>query len=154
MNEKRRAGRVKRGLLIAALVLAVLVVVATVVVTGVVPMGTVILRLDQETYSPNETVTLTIRSLRTGSVCFGSPFRVQRFENGNWVDVPLDRFWTMELIGIGPGGACRQSFVPAQDFFETPIPGRYRVVKEVQVGMIHAGANRETRILIAEFRIR
>ena len=154
MNEKRRAGRVKRGLLIAALVLALLVAVATVVVTGVVPMGTVILRLDQETYSPNETVTLTIRSLRTGIVQFGTFFRVQRFEDGNWVDVPLDRFWTMELIGIGPGGAFRQSFVPAQDFFETPIPGRYRVVKEVQVGMIHAGANRETRILIAEFRIR
>ena len=154
MNEKRRAGQVKRRLLMAILVLALLVAVATVVVTGVVPMGTVILRLDQETYSPNETVTLTIRSLRTGIVQFGTFFRVQRFENGNWVDVPLDRFWAMVLIGIGPGGAYRQSFVPADDFFETPSPGRYRVVKEVQVGMIHAGANRETRILIAEFRIR
>jgi len=154
MNEKRRAGRVKRGLLIAALVLAVLVVVATVVVTGAVPVGTVTLDLDQEEYRRSETVTLTIRSLRTGIGQFGTFFRVQRFEDGNWVDVPLDRFWRHVLIVLHTGQTCQQSFVPAQDFFETPIPGRYRVVKEVQVGMIHAGANRETRILIAEFRIR
>lgn len=153
MNEKRRAGRVKRGLLIAALVLALLVAVATVVVTGVVPVGTVILRLDQETYSPNETVTLTIRSLRTGIVQFGTFFRVQRFEDGNWVDVPLDRGWVLPVICILPGVAFRQSFVPADDFFETPRPERYRVVKEVQVGMIHYGATRETRTLIAEFSI-
>jgi len=153
----------KKRLLIAALVVAVLVVVA-IVVTGVIPMGTVILRLDQETYRPDETVTLTIRSLRTGSVQFGTPFAIQRSEDGEWVDVrfgvgwadmPEGRFavWTGQLIVIGPGRAIQQSFVPAEHFFETPEPGRYRVVKEVQVGMIHAGADRETKTLYAEFRI-
>lgn len=179
MDEKLRAGRVRRGLLIAALVLAVLVVVATVVVTGAIPAGTVILYLDQESYRHDETVTLTIRSLRTGVVEFGArSFEVQRLENGGWTDVPLDRMmrgrlaivvtspdgqrvdgipfeceWPVSQCVIGPGRAYLQSFVPARDLLETPTSGRYRVVQEVQVGMIHAGASRETRILVAEFRI-
>ncbi len=143
----------KRRLVIGILVLAVLVLVATVVVTGAVPIGTVLLHLDKEIYHPNDTVTITLRSLRTGIVQFGTPFVVQRFEDGNWVEVPLDRFWRLNLIVLGPGGAFRQSFTPAQDFFETPRPGRYRVVKEVQVGMIHVGATLETRTLVAEFSI-
>jgi hypothetical protein len=143
----------KRRLVIGILVLAVLVLVATVVVTGAVPIGTVLLHLDKEIYHPNDTVTITLRSLRTGSVLFGLRFGVERFEDGNWVGVPLDRFWRLPIIVLGPGRAIRQSFIPAQDFFETPRPGRYRVVKEVQVGMIHCGATLETRTLVAEFSI-
>jgi len=143
----------KRRLLIAILVPALLIVVATVVVTGAVPMGTVVLHLDKEIYHPNDTVTITLRSLRTGSVRLGSRFGVQRFEDGNWVEVPLDRVWTLELIGLLPGQAFRQSFTPAGDFSETPKPGRYRVVKEIQVGRIHHGATLETQTLYAEFRI-
>jgi len=153
VNEKHKAGRMKRRLVIGILVLAVLVLVATVVVTGAVPIGTVLLHLDQETYRPNDTVTITLRSLRTGTVQFGSLFGVQRFEDGNWVEVPLDRFWTLGLMSLHLGQSFQQSFVPAQDFFETPRPGRYRVVKEVRVGMIHYGATRETRTLVAEFSI-
>ncbi len=154
----------KRRLLIALAVLAALVVVATVVVTGVIPMGTVILRLDQETYHPDETVTLTIRSLRTGAVQFGAPFAIQRFEDGEGVDVPFGvgwadmpegrvAYWPGVLIVIGPGRAIQQSFVPAEHFFQAPEPGRYRVVKEVQIGMIHHDAPRETLTLVAEFRL-
>jgi len=143
----------KGRLLIAILVLALLIVVATVVVTGAVPMGTVVLHLDKEIYHPNDTVTITLRSLRTGKVQFGTHFGVQRFEDGNWVEVPLDRVWTLELLGLLPGQAFRQSFTPADDFSETPKPGRYRVVKKIQVGRIHHGATLETQTLIAEFRI-
>ena len=143
----------KRRLLIAILVLALLIVVATVVVTGAVPMGTVVLHLDKDIYHPNDTVTITLRSLRTGKVQFGTHFGVQRFEDGNWVEVPLDRLWTLELIVLLPGLAFRQSFTPADDFSETPKPGRYRVVKEIQVGRIHHGATLETQTLYAEFHI-
>jgi len=143
----------KRRLLIAILVPALLIVVATVVITGAVPMGTVVLHLDKEIYHPNDTVTITLRSLRTGSVQLGTPFGVQRFEDGNWVEVPLDRLWTLELIVLLPGQAFRQSFIPAEDFFETPKTGRYRLVKEIQVGPIHYGATLETQTLIAQFRI-
>jgi hypothetical protein len=154
----------KRGLIVGLAVLVVLVVVATVVVTGAIPMGTVILCLDQESYRPDETVTLTIRSLRTGTVQFGTPFVIQRFEDGDWVDVsfglswidmPEGRLavWTLPLIVLGPGQAYRQSFRPAEHFFEGSKTGKYRVVKEVQVGMIHAGASRKTQVLTAEFRI-
>ncbi len=153
MNEKQKRGRMKRRLFIAILVPALLIVVATVVVTGVVPMGTVALDLDKETYHPDDTVTITLRSLRTGSVQFGTFFGVQRFEDGNWVEVSLDRVWTLELLGLHPGQAFRQSFIPAEDFLETPEPGRYRVVKEIQVGPIHYGATLETQTLIAEFHI-
>ena len=143
----------KRRLLIAILVPAVLIVVATVVVTGAVPMGTVILHLDKEIYHPNDTITITLRSLRTGSVRLGSHFGVQRSEDGNWVEVPLDRFWTLELIGLLPGQSFQQSFIPAEDFFQAPELGRYRVVKKIQVGRIHHGATLETQTLYAEFRI-
>jgi hypothetical protein len=153
MNEKQKRGRMKRRLFIAILVPALLIVVATVVVTGVVPMGTVALDLDKETYHPDDTVTITLRSLRTGSVQFGTFFGVQRFEDGNWVEVPLDRLWTAQIIGLRPGESFQQSFVPAEDFFETPEPGRYRVVKEIQLVPIHHGATLETQTLIAEFSI-
>jgi len=153
MSEKHKAGRMKRRLLIAILVAALLIVVATVVVTGAVPIGTVVLHLDKETYHPNEVVTITLRSFRTGSVQLGNHFGVERFEDGNWVEVPLDLVWTEELIVLLPGQAFRQSFIPAEDFLETPEPGRYRVVKKIQVGPIHYGATLETQILYAEFRI-
>jgi len=169
----------KRRLLIALAVLVVVVVVATIVVTGAIPMGTVILRLDQESYLPDETVTLTIRSLRTGVVEFGvRSFGVQRFENGDWLDVPFDSImrgrlavvvtypdgqrvdgipfeceWPVWQSVTGPGRAYLQSFVPTRDFLETPTPGRYRVVQEVHTGPIWNGAPRETRTLVAEFRI-
>ena len=153
MNDKHKAGRMKRRLLIAILVVALLIVAATVVVTGAVPIGTVVLHLDKETYHPNDTVTITLRSLRTGSVRLGNHFGVERFEDGNWVEVPLNRVWTEELIVLLPGKAIRQSFIPAEDFLETPESGRYRVVKEIQVGPIHYGATLETQTLYAEFRI-
>jgi len=153
MNEKHKAGRMKRRLLIAILVAALLIVAATVVVTGAVPIGTVVLHLDKDTYHPNDAVTITLRSLRTGSVQLGNHFGVEWFEDGNWVEVPLDRVWTEELIVLLPGQAIRQSFIPAEDFLETPEPGRYQMVKEIQVGPIHYGATLETQTLYAEFRI-
>jgi hypothetical protein len=143
----------KRRLLVAILIPTLLIAVATVVVTGAVLMGTVAFHLDKETYGPSETVTITLRSLRTGKVQFGTPFEVQRFEDGNWVEVPLDRLWTFDIIVLLAGKAVRQSFIPAEDFFETPKPGRYRVVKEIQVGRIHYGATLETQTLHAEFHI-
>lgn len=143
----------KRRLLIAILALTLTIVVATVVVTGAIPMGTVVLHLDKEIYHPNDTVTITLRSLRTGTVQFGTRFEVQRFEGGNWVEVPLDRLWRLSLMHLLPGQAFRQSFIPAEDFFEIPEPGRYRVVKEIQFGPIHCGAALETQMLYAEFRI-
>jgi hypothetical protein len=139
-------------LFIAILVPTLLIVIATVVVTGAVPLGTVVLHLDREIYHPNDTVTITLRSLRTGTVRFGTRFEVQRFEDGNWVEVPLDRIWRLNLIVLLPGKVFRQSFIPAEDFFETPRPGRYRVVKEIQVGPMYCGATLETQTLYAEFR--
>jgi len=144
---------VKRRLFIAILVPTLLMVIATVVVTGAVPLGTVVLHLDREIYHPNDTVTITLRSLRTGRVQFGTRFEVQRFEHGNWVEVPLDRVWRLSLMHLLPGKAFRQSFIPAEDFCETPRPGRYRVVKEIQVGPIYYGATLETCTLYAEFHI-
>lgn len=143
----------KKRSLIAILILTLTIVVATVVVTGAVPVGTVVLHLDKEIFHPYDTVTITLRSLRTGIVGFGTRFQVQRFEDGNWVEVPLDRLWRLNFIVLGPGKAFRQSFIPAEDFFEIPKPGTYRVVKEVQVGPIYCGAALETQTLYAEFRI-
>jgi len=140
-------------LLIVVLLPTVLVVVAALVVTGAAPMGTVVLHLDNETYHPNDTVTITLRSLRTGAVWFGEGFEVQRLEDGNWVEVPLDRFWRLMLMHLLPGETFRESFIPAEDFVETPRPGRYRVVKQIQVGPVYYRAALETQTLYAEFHI-
>jgi len=144
----------KRRLLIAALVLAVLVVVA-IVVTVVVPVGAVDLHLDQETYRPSQTVTITLKNVCTGKVYHGQPFTVQRFEDGDWVRVPLDRIFTLELRILCPRREFQQSFVPRHDLVDAPMPGRYRVVKRVWVGTILSSYHRELekRTLVAEFRI-
>jgi len=112
----------KRRLLIALAVLGVVVVVSTIVVTGAIPMGTVILILDQESYLPDETVTLTIRSLRTGVVMHAYHLEVQRFEGGEWVEVPLGVFFKNVDLGLLPGRSYEQSFVPAQYFIVTGHP--------------------------------
>lgn len=143
----------KRWSLIAILVPTVLIVVATVAVTGAVPLGTAVLHLDKEICHPNDTITITLRSLHTGSVRFGTRFEVQRFEGGKWVEVPLERVWRLNLIVLLPGKAFRQSLVPAEDFLESPKPGRYRVVKEIQVGPIYCEATLERQTLYAELRI-
>lgn len=72
MNDKNKVGRMKRRLLIAILVPAVLILVAI----GIVPLGTVVLSLDKDTYYPDDTVNITVRSLRIGTVEFGRGFRV------------------------------------------------------------------------------
>jgi len=145
MNEKHKVGRVKRRLLVAILVTTVLILV----VTGVVPMGTVVLSLDKDTYYPDDTVSITVRSLRIGTAEFGRGFGVQRFDDGDWIEVPLDRWWITDIIGLRPGEVFRQSLIPAKDFVEPPEPGKYRVVKEIRAGLIRL----ETRTLIAEFHI-
>jgi len=141
----------KRRWLIAILLPTVLVVVAALVITGAVPMGTVVLHLDNETYHPNDTVAITLRSLHTGAIWFGEGFEVQRFEDGNWVEVPLDRFWRLMLMHLLPGETFPESFIPAEDFVETPGPGRYRVVKQIQVGAVYYRAALEKQTLYAEF---
>gem|GEM_PF-1575018 len=154
MNEKRRSGRTKKRLLIASLVIAGLVVVAT-VVTVVVSVGAVTLHVDQGTYSSRQAVTLTLTNRSTGKVYHGQPFTVQRFEDGEWVRVPLDCFFTSELIALRPGQEFEQSFIPRHDLVDTPTPGRYRVVRGVWVGTILSSNHLEleTRTLVAEFRI-
>ena len=145
MNDKNKAGRMKRRLLIAILVAAVLILVGI----GVVPLGAVVLSLDKDTYYPDDTVNITVRSLRIGTAEFGRRFRVQRFEDGDWIEVPLDRWWPMDIVGLRPGEVFPQRLIPAKDFVEPPEPGKYRVVKEIRAGLIRL----ETQTLIAEFHL-
>jgi hypothetical protein len=137
---------VKKRLPIAILVPAVLILVAI----GIVPLGTVVLSLDKDTYYPDDTVNITVRSLRIGTVEFGRGFRVQRCEDGGWIEVPLDRWWPMDIIGLRTGEVFAQSLIPAEDFVDPPEPGKYRVVKEIRAGLIRL----ETSTLIAEFHIK
>jgi len=145
MNDKNKVGRMKRRLLIAILVPAVLILVAI----GIVPLGTVVLSLDKDTYYPDDTVNITVRSLRIGTAEFGRGFRVQRCEDGGWIEVPLDRWWPMDIIGLRAGEVFAQCLIPAKDFVEPPEPGKYRVVKEIRAGLIRL----ETSTLIAEFYV-
>lgn len=141
----------KRRLLIALVILVVLVVVVI-----VIPVGAVTLDVDQETYDAGQTVTITLINVCTGRVYHGQPFTVERFEDGDWVRVSLDRIFTLEVRTLSPGRKFEQSFVPRHDLADTPTPGKYRVVKGVRVDTILGSYNPqlETRTLVAGFTIK
>jgi hypothetical protein len=142
---RNRTGSVKKRLFIAILVAAV----AILVVLDVAPLGTVVLYSNKDTYQPGGTVGITVRSVRIGTAEFGRSFRVQWVEYGDWVEVPLDRWWDIDLLGLHAGGVFTQSLIPAEDLVDPAEPGKYRVVKGIRAGLLRL----ETQTLAAGFHV-
>ncbi|MDO9573709.1 MAG: hypothetical protein Q7I94_01845 [Candidatus Contubernalis sp.] len=61
---------------------------------------------------------------------FGRPFTVEALKNGVWTELPLEMFFTMELIMLEPGDTFEQTLY-LQEFKEHFKEGRYRIIKQV-----------------------
>ena len=112
--------------------------------------GRAVLYLDEKAYYPDQTVYLTTANRSEMTVELGHPFGVEKYEDGEWIEVELDLAWIMILESLAPGEKLEQSFVPAEDFAEViPEAGhRYRVRKAV-----HYVDTDEEEVLTAEFEI-
>ncbi len=88
------------------------------------------LTTDREVYGPQDTVIFRLVNYGPTMIHFGRPFTVEAEKNGEWVELPLDMFFTMELIMLKPEESFEQS-LNLEDFPEHFKEGRYRIVKQV-----------------------
>lgn len=84
------------------------------------------LTLDQQQYSPKNTLTLTI--LNHGPTVIGifRDFKIERAYHGSWVNYPLQTILQQYPVNLNPGWSYKQS-VPLRSFTE----GEYRIIKTI-----------------------
>ena len=112
--------------------------------------GRAVLYLDEDAYYADQTVYLTTENRSGMTIELGHPLGVEKYEDGQWIEVSLDLAWILVLESLEPGEKLEQSFVPAEDFAEV-VPGagdRYRVRKTV-----HYVDADEDEVLTIDFRI-
>ncbi|ASJ11176.1 hypothetical protein A3L12_07630 [Thermococcus sp. P6] len=90
--------------------------------------GGVVLGLDKTTYSPEDTMTLTISNGANVSVTTGYAFKLYRLEGGEWKEVPLELAFIEMAVTIEPGRSWEQKIDLSKLHLE---PGRYRITKTV-----------------------
>ncbi len=86
------------------------------------------LKLDRESYSPTDTMTLTVVNNGNETVTVGYPFELYREENGEWVKVKLDLMFIQSAVQLGPGKSWSQKIDLAKLGLS---PGHYKIVKRV-----------------------
>jgi hypothetical protein len=89
------------------------------------------LRLTRDVVRPGQRLLIRVENHGSETITYGESFRVQRYEEGAWVE-GLDlrrRRWFLWLGFLQPGGAGRCSALVLPT--DTP-PGRYRIVKSVR----------------------
>ena len=88
------------------------------------------LATDRKVYGPKDTVNFQVVNHGPTILSFGRPFTVEALKNGVWTELPLEMFFTMELIMLKPGESFEQS-LDLGDFQEHFKEGRYRIIKQV-----------------------
>lgn len=106
------------------------------------------LELDDDEYQPGDTVHIRLTNTGKTPLHFGYAFRVERWDDGQWTDVPLDLVWIEILVALNPGEDFSQELVPAEGFSQEPKPGLYRLVKDV-----YCADSGQTLTLHAEFSL-
>ncbi|MBQ9842678.1 MAG: hypothetical protein IJO31_00830 [Oscillospiraceae bacterium] len=88
----------------------------------------------------------------TGMLMTGSPYFLQRYENGAWVtlDVPQNTVWTLEALLIPQDGALQGS-VDWEHIYGSLAPGKYRIGK--QITDFRGTADSDTATFYAQFHI-
>lgn len=102
------------------------------------------LDLDKSVYNISETVKLTIVNQSNSLISFGRPYKVERYEENQWSDYPLELAFTLEMILLEQGKTFEQN-VPL-DEFET---GKYRVLKNINIE-----ENSSSIQLVKEFEVK
>ncbi|MCR8630219.1 immunoglobulin-like domain-containing protein [Paenibacillus radicis (ex Xue et al. 2023)] len=100
--------------------------------------------LDKKQYSKLDTVRLNISNYGPSVLMFGKPYKIQKYNQSEWENAPIQRAFTLEGIGLEPGKTYEQK-VTINDL----EPGKYRILKEVSIMDIHD--IKET--LTAEFEV-
>ena len=88
------------------------------------------LTTDRKVYGPKDTVKFQVINHGPTILSFGRPFTVEALKNGVWTELPLEMFFTMELIMLESGDTLEQTLC-LQDFKEHFKEGRYRIIKQV-----------------------
>lgn len=112
------------------------------------PVKRIRLALSSPTYTPGQTVLGRIENLGTGSVYFGSPYRIERYDGGVWTRAPeTPQAFPMPLYTAGSGlsSPCSPFRIP----HSMPL-GRYRMVKEVDFAI---GQRAQSATIAAEFDV-
>lgn len=104
------------------------------------------LTLDQDSYHPDDTITIIVINTGNTTIQLGHPFQVEFYDDGAWGKVDLDLAWIHVMEQLEPGFDFRQELVPLEDFQEEPEPGNYLIVKEV-----HCIDTEQTKNLGVEF---
>ncbi|WP_297073957.1 immunoglobulin-like domain-containing protein [Thermococcus sp.] len=86
------------------------------------------LKLNRESYSPTDTMTLTVVNNGNETVTVGYPFELYREENGKWVKVKLDIMFIQSAVQLEPGKSWSQKI----DLTKLRLsPGHYKIVKSI-----------------------
>ncbi|WP_198362262.1 immunoglobulin-like domain-containing protein [Thermococcus profundus] len=87
-----------------------------------------IIRLDRQTYSPGDTMTLTVTNSMNSTLTTRYDFRIYRRGNEGWIEVQLNLAFPDVLIEVRPG----ESWEERIDLSELGLkPGKYRVEKTI-----------------------
>jgi hypothetical protein len=120
------------------------------------------LALNSSTYRPESTVFARVENYGTLPVAYGTPYSIERLENGTWVIAPESPKGPWLLIGlfspVGYSGPCNGFRIPPS------MPaGTYRVAKQVEFSRLFEPARASAihidyppyrrRTLTAEFQV-
>ena len=112
--------------------------------------------LDNSTYHPGETLTLTIVNKGSERLIAGAFYRLYCLENGRWKEIPTGFSFTGIGYGIEPGQSWSQAVplrVERNGKLEPLEPGRYRIEKTVMIDRGRSSRRSEEITLSAEFEV-
>ncbi|SDJ14557.1 immunoglobulin-like domain-containing protein [Alteribacillus bidgolensis] len=89
---------------------------------------------EKETYTSSEVISLSLKNETSHVISFGTPYAVERYEDGKWVKTSLTEnlHFTQQLITLQPGETY-QTTVDLNAFEDKISPGIYQVVKNIDI---------------------
>ncbi|NJE31327.1 hypothetical protein E3E38_09765 [Thermococcus sp. 18S1] len=118
--------------------------------------GTALMRLDKGTYRVGEDLTLMIINTGSETLLVGSFYRLYRFENGRWNEIPLGFSFTGIGYMIWQGQSWTQTIplmVEKNGKLDPIPPGRYLIEKTVIIDRGRCGGRSDEIRLSAEFEV-
>ncbi|MDR2970727.1 MAG: hypothetical protein LBU83_02185 [Bacteroidales bacterium] len=74
-------------------------------------------------------ITFTIENHTNGPIRFGTPFELNYFNGTHWMEIELNCYWPLPVIGIGPEETYSQCL--QLSFIDNLQLGKYRIIKSV-----------------------
>jgi len=100
------------------------------------------LGLSKTAVAPGQKLVLRVENYGTGSVAYGYTYRLTRKTGSSWREVPVGPFYAARLFAqAGSAGACQEVRVGRK-----PVPGRYRIEKEVWLAEESSDSSRSPAI--------